>query len=246
LVSRRVRLGSAKSLLVSLFIHGIIAVVAIFMVVWSVDRPADVTAGEEGAPGDEGRITVLHRAPRVRPPPKEPVPEILPETPKRLLASAPSSIVLPQPAPPAPAALPVVAVSTEPVSSAADVATAKPQSRHRSGSKGTGEKGRGRLTQGNGTGTAAPTSPRLLTQTAPDYPAAARRRGAQGVAWVKVQVSGAGSVEEASLYRSCGHADLDDAAVRTAKRWHFAPATAGGHAVSAAAVVKVAFVIGRK
>jgi protein TonB len=65
------------------------------------------------------------------------------------------------------------------------------------------------------------------------------------VAWVRVQVSTAGSVSEASLHRSCGHDDLDAAAVRTAKRWHFAPATAGGRPVSAAAVVKVVFAAGR-
>jgi protein TonB len=93
-------------------------------------------------------------------------------------------------------------------------------------------------------GFVAPTSPRLLTQTAPDYPAPARRRGAHGVAWVRVQVSASGSVAEASIYKSCGHSDLDAAAVRTAKRWRFAPATAGGQAVSAAAVVKVTFAMG--
>jgi protein TonB len=124
-------------------------------------------------------------------------------------------------------------------------ATGKTQSRNRAGTKGTGEKGQGRLTKGSGSGNVAPSDPRLLTQTAPDYPASARRRGAHGVAWVRVQVSSIGSVADASLYRSCGHSDLDSAAVRTAKRWRFAPAVAGGSPVSAAAVVKVAFVLGR-
>jgi protein TonB len=175
--------------------------------------------------------------------PKETVPEVIPETPHRLVSAAPSTVVLPA-APPVPAALPAVTAASKKTGSVSPV-TAKSSGHHRPGNKGAGEKGRGRLSNGSGSGTVAPSNPRLLTQIAPEFPASARRRGAHGVAWVRVQVSTAGSVSEASLHRSCGHDDLDAAAVRTAKRWHFVPATAGGRPVSAAAVVKVVFAAGR-
>ncbi|HWB01934.1 MAG TPA: TonB family protein [Verrucomicrobiales bacterium] len=237
------------SLAVSLFVHGVAAAVAVCIVVSTVQRTAVPDAGEEGSTGDEGRITVIHRAPRVTPQPKERVPDIVPETSRKLLSSVPSSLVLPAeesrpalPVPTVPVPVPVLAANTAQVSHN----SGKSRSHARNGNRGTGQRGKGRLTAGSGVGTAAPSSPRLLTQTAPDYPASARRRGAHGIAWVRVQVTASGSVADASLHRSCGHADLDAAAVRTAKRWRFAPATVAGHAVSAAAVVKVVFVAGKR
>lgn len=231
------------SLAVSLFVHGVAAAAAFCIIVSTVQRTAVPDAGEEGSTGDERRITVIHRAPRVTPQPKERVPDIVPETPRKLVSSVPSSLVLPaeevRPALPVP---PVPALAVNPADPTHD--SGKFRSHARSGNKGAGQKGKGSLTAGSGSGTVAPSSPRLLTQTAPDYPASARRRGAHGIAWVRVQVTASGNVADASLHRSCGHPDLDAAAVRTAKRWRFAPATVAGHAVSAAAVVKVVFTVG--
>ncbi len=240
--NRRVRTGGG--LLVSLLIHAGIVAIAWFIVVRAAERDPELAEGEEGVRGDDSPPVFVHRAPKPKIQPKETVPEVIPETPRRLVSTSPSAIVLQPTAPPVPAVIPAVAVASEKMGSVSPV-TAKSSGHHRPGSKGAGEKGRGRLSNGNGSGTVAPTNPRLLTQIAPDFPASARRRGAHGVAWVRVQVSAGGSVAAASLHRSSGSEDLDAAAVRTAKRWHFAPATAGGHPVSAAAVVKVVFAASR-
>jgi periplasmic protein TonB len=60
------------------------------------------------------------------------------------------------------------------------------------------------------------------TTIAPRYPAAARRRGQQGTVLLTVTVAADGSVSEALVTRSSGHAVLDEEAVRTVRQWRFA------------------------
>jgi protein TonB len=55
----------------------------------------------------------------------------------------------------------------------------------------------------------------------PGYPARARRQGWQGTVDVRLRVSGDGTVAEASVARSSGHAVLDAAAVSVARRSRF-------------------------
>jgi TonB family protein len=55
----------------------------------------------------------------------------------------------------------------------------------------------------------------------PDYPAAARRRGCCGTVLLRVDVDRAGLVTEVVVQQSCGHAVLDDAALRAVRHWRF-------------------------
>lgn len=53
----------------------------------------------------------------------------------------------------------------------------------------------------------------------PKYPESARRRGIEGSAKVKLEVDGRGNVTDVKIAQSSGNADLDEAAVRAARRW---------------------------
>ena len=61
-----------------------------------------------------------------------------------------------------------------------------------------------------------------LAQPAPHYPRAARLRGAEGTAWLRVAVAASGRVREVALERSAGDRDLDRAALDAVRRWRFA------------------------
>lgn len=94
---------------------------------------------------------------------------------------------------------------------------------------------------GAGAGTGVASAPRPLLTRVPVYPYAAKKRGEQGQVLVRVRVNEAGRVESSTLYRSCGHDDLDAAAVACVWKWSFAPGLAGGKAVASSAVVRVSF-----
>jgi protein TonB len=66
-----------------------------------------------------------------------------------------------------------------------------------------------------------------LTQPLPRYPRAARLRGAEGTAWLRVDVAPSGRVRRVELERSAGHRDLDRAALAAVRRWLFAPLPEG-------------------
>lgn len=247
-VARRVR---CSGMLTSLLVHGLAAACAALIVVQGFGKPAALTQGNEGTSGDDwADSAVLPQIPHRHAHPVASLPAVMRDTPRRLLAAAPSALTMPEEIRPSLAMSPSLTPhqAERPVAEGPGnktPASGKAKSHLASGGRGKGGKGSGMLSRGNGSGHAAPSSPRLLTQTAPDYPAAARRRGASGTAWVRVEINSGGSVTGCSLHRSCGHSDLDEAAVRTARRWRFSPATAGGLAVSAAAVVKVTFVLQR-
>ena len=69
-------------------------------------------------------------------------------------------------------------------------------------------------------------------QSQPRYPESARRAGAQGTTLLKLQVLETGRVGEVLIEKSAGHRDLDNAAIEAVKRWSFAPARLGPHAVA--------------
>jgi len=209
--------------------------------------PALVAAGGGDDVGEEsGPVALTHVAPPARLP-HIAMPRVFPDKSPPLRSTVSSALSLPapalvfMPAPPAPA-LPAPAI-TPPVSSRLSRHSGKGRAagagKGKSGARG---EGRGELAAASAL-PAAPTAPRLLRSTSPEFPPAARARGEDGTVWVKVRVSASGSVEGASIHRSCGHSDLDAAAVRTARRWMFSPATIGGQPVSAPALVKVNFVI---
>ncbi len=64
-------------------------------------------------------------------------------------------------------------------------------------------------------------------QIKPDYPEAARRDRAQGVALLRFEVLSTGRVGEVVVARSAGHRALDRAAIEAIKQWQFEPARRG-------------------
>jgi len=75
----------------------------------------------------------------------------------------------------------------------------------------------------------------------PRYPAAARRRGAQGTAVLSVHVDEHGRVSNLWLFESSGHRALDTAALQAVKDWIFEPGMQGGSTVAMWVNVPVRF-----
>jgi protein TonB len=63
---------------------------------------------------------------------------------------------------------------------------------------------------------------------APDYPAAALRRGESGTVMVRVEVDAAGMPVDVSLDKRSGSRDLDRAAMDAARKWRFNPGQSNG------------------
>lgn len=59
-----------------------------------------------------------------------------------------------------------------------------------------------------------------------DYPLAMRKQGLQGTVIVRAHVQTDGSVAEVLIKQGSGHAALDNAALRSVRRWQFQPAGA--------------------
>jgi protein TonB len=68
--------------------------------------------------------------------------------------------------------------------------------------------------------------------TAPPYPAMARRLGEEGEVRLDVHVGPDGSVLEVRLKKSSGSALLDRTAIETVKKWRFSPAAVEGRPVA--------------
>ncbi len=66
-----------------------------------------------------------------------------------------------------------------------------------------------------------------LSNPAPDYPEIALDRGWEGSVVLRVNVSASGSPISVSVKQGSGRKVLDDAAIRTVKRWKFSPALRG-------------------
>ena len=85
-----------------------------------------------------------------------------------------------------------------------------------------------------------PTSARVVSRSAPAYPARARWAGIEGKVMILVAVSTSGRVSGALISSSSGNASLDAAALKAARRYRFTPAKNGvGQAV--ATQVKIPF-----
>lgn len=72
---------------------------------------------------------------------------------------------------------------------------------------------------------AVPNAPAAIKGQAvePDYPDMARQEGATGTAQVKVTLSGSGTVQGTSIYKSAGNAALDQAALKAANQTAYTP-----------------------
>jgi len=85
-----------------------------------------------------------------------------------------------------------------------------------------------------------PTSARVVSRSAPAYPARARWAGIEGKVMILVAVSTSGRVSGALISSSSGNASLDAAALKAARHYRFTPAKNGvGQAV--ATQVKIPF-----
>ncbi|MGE4170214.1 MAG: TonB family protein [Candidatus Margulisiibacteriota bacterium] len=93
-----------------------------------------------------------------------------------------------------------------------------------------------------GTGTAiVPAEPSYLENPAPSYPAAARRRGLEGLVLLQVDVNTSGRATSVSLKKSSGHGILDEAAIRAVKTWIFKPAMRGRTPIDCTVDVPIRF-----
>lgn len=165
----------------------------------------------------------------------------LPAQQQRVMAAAQTAFSLPPPEPqtdlPEPR-LPEKKTVQEAEPASLDAPPAKKvasQTKKRGG--GSGSRG----SSGSGVGSGNATAPRPIVTRIPVYPYSAKKRGEQGLVLVRVRVNEAGRVESSTLYRSSGHADLDEAAVACVWKWSFAPGQSGGSAVESSAVVRVSF-----
>lgn len=80
-----------------------------------------------------------------------------------------------------------------------------------------------------------------LSNPAPRYPFAARRRGQEGRVVLLVHVDAAGHADDVSVRQSSGHGLLDDAAVKTVETWRFVPARSGETPVVGTVEVPISF-----
>ncbi|MDR0736983.1 MAG: energy transducer TonB [Zoogloeaceae bacterium] len=80
-----------------------------------------------------------------------------------------------------------------------------------------------------------------LSNPKPAYPSASRARHEEGKTLLRVRVRADGKVDAVTLHRSCGHEQLDRAALETLWRWRFRPARRGGHPVESEVIVPIHF-----
>jgi protein TonB len=92
-----------------------------------------------------------------------------------------------------------------------------------------------------GANATAGTLPSVISGPVPVYPADARSKGWTGKVRVRVLISEQGTVKDAVIAVSSGHASLDDAALKGLRRWLFRPAYKDGRAVVAWVAVPVLF-----
>jgi protein TonB len=83
--------------------------------------------------------------------------------------------------------------------------------------------------------------PRVLNWTDPPYPEQARQQGVEGTVVVRLAVGTDGAPSDVRVFRSSGHAALDDAAVAHVRRARFAPALKDGKAVPMPMTFRVKF-----
>jgi len=83
--------------------------------------------------------------------------------------------------------------------------------------------------------------PRVLDWTDPPYPEQARQQGIEGTVVLKLTVGIDGSARNVTVFRSAGHAALDQAAIAHVRKTRFSPALRDGDAVAAAITFRVRF-----
>lgn len=82
---------------------------------------------------------------------------------------------------------------------------------------------------------------RGLSNAPPRYPYLARRRGQEGRAVLRVQVTADGQAAAVRLHETSGYRLLDEAALAAIKAWRFTPAKRGGLSVAGSVDVPISF-----
>jgi len=77
----------------------------------------------------------------------------------------------------------------------------------------------------------------------PGYPAIAERNGWEGTVLLKAHIKQEGEPAAVGLEESSGHRVLDDAALKTVKKWKFTPGTFGNTAVSSWIHIPIRFTL---
>lgn len=80
-----------------------------------------------------------------------------------------------------------------------------------------------------------------VSQPPPEYPRNAMRDAREGRVRVKVEIDAEGNPTDTSIVESSGDPELDRAALRGVRRWHFKPAMSHGAPVASNATVPIEF-----
>jgi protein TonB len=98
-----------------------------------------------------------------------------------------------------------------------------------------------------GTSPAAATkaAPLYSKNPAPDYPATALRYGWEGEVWLRVVVGSSGMVDKITIEQSSNYLVLDQAAVKTVRKWKFIPAKIGNLSTKGSIRIPILFKIKR-
>jgi len=103
-----------------------------------------------------------------------------------------------------------------------------------------------------GSGTGASTGklpyrrPELLMLVPPVYPKEAEKKGIEGTVGLKVLVTEKGTVDKVEIEQSSGYQEMDDAAVKAAKKTRFRPAIKDGERVAMWINYPIQFALTRK
>jgi periplasmic protein TonB len=90
-------------------------------------------------------------------------------------------------------------------------------------------------------GSNAEAKPDYFRNPAPAYPESSRRAGHEGRVLLSVEVNASGRVTNLQIKSGSGYPALDQAALKTVRRWIFKPAKAGGVALSSRVDVPIRF-----
>jgi protein TonB len=88
-----------------------------------------------------------------------------------------------------------------------------------------------------------PQHPTIISSIEPIYPKKSRKKGEEGVVWLKVLIGTDGLVADASVDRGSGFARLDDAALTAVRSWRWQPMTMQGEPEMVRGLVDIHFAI---
>jgi TonB family protein len=82
---------------------------------------------------------------------------------------------------------------------------------------------------------------KVLSQTAPEYPASSLRKRESGIVLLKVTIDANGSVKDADIEKSSNYRTLDRAARKSVTKWKFSPKIENGVAVSSQLLIPIEY-----